>query len=47
MWRVYFFDQSMNIVEQIDRIVGYKPHRWAASQVRMHGWYTYAIGAIY
>jgi len=44
VYRVYFFDQRMNCIEMIDRIVAHKPHRWAQAQVKRNGWYTYAIG---
>ena len=46
MYRVYFFDQYMNIIEYTDRVVRQKPHQWAKAQVRKHGYYTYAIGAL-
>jgi hypothetical protein len=46
MFRIYFFNQHMEIVEQIDRLAQHEPHRWAQAQVQAHGYYTYAIGGI-
>ena len=46
MWRVYFFDEQMEIMEQLDRLTSHKPHRWAEAYRVRHGYYTYAIGAM-
>lgn len=48
-YRVYFFDDHMNVVEYLDRLLPVeqgKPHEWAEHHVQEHGYYTYAIGAL-
>ena len=46
MWRCYFFDSQMNVVEYVDRLTTGKPARWAASQVRKNGWDAPAGGSL-
>jgi len=46
MWRVYFFNQQMEIVEYLDRLTRLQPHRWAKAHMHKNGYSTYAIGAI-
>jgi len=46
LWRIYFFDEQMNIVEMIDRLTARKPSAYAARHARSNGYYTYAIGAL-
>ena len=46
MWRVYFFNQQMEIVEYLDRLTKHQPHRWAKAHTRRNGYHTYTIGAL-
>jgi hypothetical protein len=47
MWRVYFFNEQMEIVEVQDLLRTKRAcHSYAISHVKQNGYYTYAIGAI-
>jgi len=46
MWRIYYFDQHMTLIDYEDRLTTNKPHRYAAHKASALGYYTYAIGAL-
>ncbi len=46
LWRIYLFDQRMNIVDTEDRLLPYKPHSYAQGLVKKNKYYTYAIGPL-
>ena len=47
MWRIFCFDEQMNMVDMRDYMGSLaSAHDHAIELVKKHGWYTYAIGRI-
>lgn len=47
LWRIYYFNEQMGIVDVQDTIRSKRSaHTLANERVREHGWYTYAIGKL-